>query len=509
MKRSKFNLSHTQLTTARMGQLIPIGLLEVLPGDTIQHASQALIRCAPLATPPMHPVRIDVRHFYVPNRLLWENWEDFITGGPDGLNASPFPTIKGGMASLQTSLADHLGIVPGLGLDDTVSALPFRAYALIWNEYYRDQDLQDPLTISLADGDDTTTNQELQYVCWEKDYFTTSRPWEQKGPNVTLPLGSLATVTVDQIRNLGDGATSTTYPLQMVDGEHSGSGWGLATGRTEGGLPAGWSIGDLAQLVGVADLSTATASTVNDLRLALALQRYQEARARFGSRYTEYLRYLGVRPSDARLQRPEYLGGARTNLQFSEVLSSDVDPAATPDPRLPGLFGGHGIGANRSNRYRKFFEEHGFVISLMSVIPQTMYPNGLFRHWNRRTKEDFFQKELQHIGQQEVLNKEVNALHVNPDATFGFQDRYDEYRRSESQVHGYFRSGSYLQDWHFARSLPTNVALNADFVKASPSDLPFQVREISEQPAATLYCAIRHQIIARRLLAKKGSSFIL
>ena len=506
MKRSKFNLSHTQLTTARMGQLIPIGVLEVLPGDTIQHASQALIRCAPLATPPMHPVRIDVRHFYVPNRLLWENWEDFITGGPDGMNNSPFPTIKGGMASLQTSLADHLGIVPGLGLDDTVSALPFRAYALIWNEYYRDQDLQDPLDISLADGDDVTTNQELQNVCWEKDYFTTCRPWEQKGPNVTLPIGSTAPVVIQKMNNLDRGGGP--IDLSLIDGEHNPA-FGLAPGMQAGANPGAWQVGDLVELLGTANLASASAASVNDLRLALALQRYQEARARFGSRYTEYLRYLGVRPSDARLQRPEYLGGARANLQFSEVLSSDVDPASTPDPRLPGLFGGHGIGANRSNRYRKFFEEHGFVMSFLSVIPQTMYPQGLFRHWNRRTKEDFFQKELQHIGQQEVLNKEVNGRHVAPDGTFGFQDRYDEYRRSESQVHGYFRSGDYLQDWHFARNLPNDVALNEDFVRSDPSDLPFQVREISEQPAATLYCAIRHQIIARRILASKGSSFIL
>ena len=258
------------------------------------------------------------------------------------------------------------------------------------------------------------------------------------------------------------------------------------------------------------DLSTATAATVNDLRLALALQRYEEARARFGSRYTEYLRYLGVRSSDARLQRPEYLGGARTNLQFSEVLSTNV--AADDSQVLPGQFGGHGIGANKSNRYRKFFEEHGYVFSVMHVTPQTMYPDGMFRTWNRRTKEDFFQRELQHIGQQEVLNKEATAFHNSPDGLFGYQDRYDEYRRSESQAHGLFRPGEYLDDWNFARRLPSNVALNSDFIQAQVSDKPFQLQDGESGVQVSphyLYIAVRHQLVARRILAARGSSFIV
>lgn len=495
MKRSKFNLSHTQLLTCKMGDLVPVGVTEVLPGDSFQHAASAFIRAAPLATPPMHPVRVSLRHFFVPNRLVWDDWEDFITGGPDGMDASVFPTCT----PVQNSgtLADYMGVPPreNMGMPNEVNALPFRAYALIYNEWYRDQDLIPPLDISTLSGPDTNTNTDLQRVCWEKDYFTTCRPWEQKGPTVTLPLGTTAPATMDLVRS-----GSQTRALEFVLGENGGGGnQGIAVGAYP---VSGWTQGSPAQLLGNVDLSGATAATVNQLRLAMALQRYEEARARYGSRYTEYLRYLGVRSSDARLQRPEYLGGGVAQLQFSEVLSTT---ASTPDPNNTlgvGAMAGHGIGINRTNRYRRYFEEHGFVISLMHVLPQTMYPQGLFRHWNRRTKEDFWQKELEHIGQQPVLNKEVYAYHGLRDGVFGYQDRYDEYRRAESSVHGEFRN--LLQDWHFARNFDAAVALNGDFVKAQPSVLPFQAQQFD-----TLYCAVRHQLVARRMIAKKGSSFIL
>lgn len=497
MKRSKFNLSHTQLLTCRMGQLVPIGLTEVLPGDTFEHAASAFIRAAPLATPPMHPVRIAIRHFFVPNRLLWEDWEDFITGGPDGMDASVFPTME--PVQNEGDLSDYLGICPREIGDPpaVVSALPFRAYALIFNEWYRDQDLVPEVPFSNLSGPDTATNQNLLNAAWEKDYFTTCRPWEQKGPTVTLPLGTTAPVVVDQIRNVTLGATRA---LEMVLGEDGGGG---NQGVAAGSYPrAGWDQTQVAQLLGQADLSTATAATVNQLRLAMALQRYEEARARYGSRYTEYLRYLGVRSSDARLQRPEYLGGGVTALQFSEVLSTTANAPGPNETAGVAALAGHGIGLNKTNRYRRFFEEHGFVVSLMHVLPQTMYPQGLFRHWNRRTKEDFWQKELEHIGQQTVFNKEVYLGHSQPDGVFGFQDRYDEYRRAESQVHGEFRT--LLADWHFARNFNSDIALNGTFVTSDPSVNPFQAQQND-----TLYCAVRHQLVARRMLAKKGSSFIL
>lgn len=496
MKRAKFNLSHTQLLTCRMGQLVPVGLTEVLPGDTFQHAASALIRAAPLATPPMHPVRIALRHFFVPNRLVWDDWEDFITGGPDGNDQSVFPTISFDEPPAG-SLADYLGVPPN---NETgpfeVNALPFRAYALIFNEWYRDQDLVNPLVIDTSEGPDTTTNTTLQLAAWEKDYFTTCRPWEQKGPTVTLPLGTTAPITgaITTARNGGEGGATALLRPHESDFP-GGTDIGVDTGPWTNNIQL------LADSLEV-DLSSATAATVNQLRLAMALQRYEEARARYGSRYTEYLRYLGVRSSDARLQRPEYLGGAVTNLQFSEVLTTT---AANPGENVTvgaAQMAGHGIGLNKTNRYRRFFEEHGFVISLMHVIPQTMYPSGLFRHWNRRVKEDYWQRELEHIGQQPVFKKEIYIDDSDAEGVFGYQDRYDDYRRAESSVHGEFRN--VLGDWHFARNFGGDIALNADFVRCVPSVQPFQA-----QANDTLYCAVRHQLVARRMLAKKGSSFIL
>ena len=234
------------------------------------------------------------------------------------------------------------------------------------------------------------------------------------------------------------------------------------------------------------DLTGASAITINLLREAFALQRYEEARARFGSRYVEYLRYLGVRSSDARLQRPEFLGGGRYPVQFSEVLQT----AQGTDP--VGTLRGHGIGVARSARYRRFFEEHGYVISLLTVKPKTIYMQGLPRTWNRRTKEDFFQTELAHIGQQEVLNKEVKADHASPDGTFGCQDRYDEYRRAESMIHGEFRST--LDFWHFGRKFATDPALNASFINCVPPVTPF-----ADQIDNTLYVMAKHSTQARQI----------
>ncbi|QXP08040.1 MAG: major capsid protein [Arizlama microvirus] len=499
MKRSKFSLSFYKNLSCNMGELVPIGLQEVLPGDSFRHSTSCLLRVSPLLAPVMHPVHVRIHHWFVPHRLVWEDWEKFITGGPDGMDASVFPTItvNTGSGFPVGSLADYLGLPTGVD-DIEVSALPFRGAALIWNEWYRDQDLQTALTIDKTSGPDTTTNTTLQNVSWEKDYFTSSRPWAQKGPDITLPLGTEAEVkrynNAPYVRLYNDGAQTNPANLALFAGTGANPDGRLSV--SSGALQSIDPRGSL-----YADLSDATAVSINDVREAFALQRFEENRARYGSRYTEYLRALGIRSSDARLQRPEYLGGGKQTIQFSEVLQTSPTTDGD-DTEGVGNIKGHGIAAMRSNRYRKFFEEHGYVFSFISVKPRTMYVQGIPRHWNRRTKEDFWQRELQHIGQQQVLNKELYAAHTTPNGVFGYQDRYDEYRRNESSVAGEFRTT--LDFWHYARKFSSDPALNASFVQSVPTD-----RVYASTSTDQLNIMAAHSIQARRLVAKTGSSYIL
>lgn len=504
-KRSKFSLSHYRLFSGRMGYMMPIGITECLPGDTFQQATSVFLRCSPLVTPVMHPVHVTVHHFFIPTRLTWNKWEDFITGGPDGMDASIMPTIKapaqGGFAV--GSLADYLGIPTGVP-NLEVCALPFRAYALLYNDCYRDQDLEQELPLSLESGLDSTTNTTLQRCDWARDYFTTARPWPQKGPAVSVPvLPGTGKVVPD-----GDNAQPT---FKVQDGLANFAQVAL-TGQGAGGSPgtynALWSKSSAPAIEDnrpyywanpalKVDQSDAGTIDINQLREAFALQRFEEHRALYGSRYVEYLRYLGVKSSDARLQRPEYLGGSRQTIQFSEVLQT------APGGEDPvGALKGHGIGAMRTNRYRRFFEEHGYVLTIMMVRPISVYMQGLSRMWNRRVKEDYYQRELQHIGQQEVLTKELYAGNdqgpTADDVVFGYQNRYDEYRWHESYVSGEFRD--ILNSWHMARDFANEPTLNADFINAVPT-----TRIFAAQQNDTLYCMANHSIQARRLMSKYGN----
>lgn len=505
MKRSKHSLSHYKLATLDMGELVPVGCYEVLPGDTVQQATSLLLRVSPLLAPVMHPVMVRIHHWFVPNRIVWEDFEDFITGGSDGISAAAVhPTINPAAGFASGSLGDYFGIPTGVtNPGNGVSALPFRSYAKIFNEFYRDEDLVAEATVSVASGVDTTTSVALKKVAWEKDYFTSARAWPQKGPAVTLPLGTRAPV----LGILGNQSLPTTYNMASILTRNSlgqqatiaintsadvGASQAFVIQQGTGSpVPVGYP--DI-----YADLSTATAVNIRDVREAFALQRYQEARAQYGSRYTEYLRYLGVRSSDARLQRPEYLGGGKQVISFSEILQTGVTTSGTPNLGV-GELKGHGISAMRSGRFRRFFEEHGHVITLLSVRPRTMYMDGLHRMWNRRTKEDYWQRELERIGQQEIYEKEIFCeASAASDTVWGYQDRYSEYRHLPSQVVGDFRST--LNFWHYARDFTSSSipVLNSSFVEC---DATKRVNAVSTNDV--LWCMVNHNIQARRQVGKQ------
>lgn len=478
-KRNKFSLSHFKLLTCDMGQLIPITWMEVLPGDTFQQATSVLIRCSPLLAPVMHPVRVRIHHWYVPLRLVWDDFEDFITGGADGTDSTTPPYRSNVTTVAECALLDYLGVradTYGAAIDP--SALPIRAYQTIWNEFYRDQDLHTEATVVKTNGADGSTSVSLQSVCWEKDYFTTTRPWETKGDDVYIPL-------TDEVIDVDPKASPPEFELDSVGN--------ITLARSGGTADAIWSAGTSAvnaywddpQLE--VDIGDVAGVSIQDLATALGIYRFQEARARWGSRYSEYLRSLGVRSSDGRLDRPEYLGGGRQNIQFSEVLATDGSNT--------GDLYGHGIGAMRTNRYRRFFEEHGIVMSLLSVVPKSIYADGLHRSWKKTTKEEYFQKELENVGDQAVLNREVYLDHTTPAGTFGYQRRYDEYRYHPSSIAGEFRST--LDHWHLARIFGSDPALNSTFITCTDSK-----RINASSGTSSLYVMANHSIQARRMLSR-------
>lgn len=486
MKRNLFSLSHKVNLSCDQGELVPIGLTEVLPGDIFRHGTSLLIRLSPMLAPVFSQMNVTVFQFYVPNRIVWDDFENFITGGPDGDDASVAPMITFASGVAVGSLGDYLGLPPGFSPLPPVSAIPFRGYAKIFNEWIRDEDLDTELVISTASGADTTTNTALQNIRWEKDYFTAARPFEQKGPSVTVPIGTKAPIATDGTSGNPIGVISTTQSGLLKDIRAD-----LAQAALNNNTVA-------AANALYANLASVTGIPITELRLANALQRFMELSSHRGSRYVEYLlSRFGVRSSDARLQRPELLSRSKQVVQISEVLAT-----AEGTNTDVGDLKGHGIGAMRSNRYMRMFEEHGFVFTLMAVQPKTMYTQGIERHWSRDDKYDYFQPETQFIGDQEIYQKEIYATAATANNVFGWTPRYDEYRGRFNRIAGEFRQTS-LDFWHQARIFSSAPALNSAFVKSDPTERIFAVPS-----SDVLYITANHSLQARRVIAKEGTPFL-
>ncbi len=475
--RSNHDLSFMHTLSANMGYLVPIGAIDVLPGDSFIHATNLLARVAPLAKPVMHPVEIRVHNWFVPNRIIWDGWETWIT---EADRSQDYPTSSITSASAGV-LYDHMGCEPVVG--SVQDALPVRAYNMIWNEYYRDQDLAFPRNPDAKN---------LAKIAWGKDYFTTARTTQQSGPAIEVGFssGSAPITGVGTNANALPQASSKSLFETDATGNRNITGWETNTAHgifeQDPDNPGFPNIrADLTRSNGGID--------INELRRGISLQQMSEARTMFGSRYADYLKYYGVNPSDGRLDRPEYLGGGKQNISFSEVLSSSV-VSGNADP---GQLYGHGIAGLRSKRYRKTFEEHGWMLSLLSVRPVGIYQTGIPRKFSRRKPEDFWHRELELLPWQSVPQTEIYGA-GDKAITFGFTPRYDEYRETQNYVSGTFRGGT-EEDWTLARNFTTTPSLNESFITCDPSDRIYQDTSMPE-----LLITANHTIKAKRLVSKNA-----
>lgn len=491
-KSNLFDLSHEKKLSCNMGELIPILYEDVLPGDKFKVNSEIFIRLAPMLAPIMHRVNVYTHYFFVPNRIIWDEWKDFITGGEDGKQAPLSPKITMGNSNKakfkQGELADYLGIPPipdavvvnaGLG----ISALPFRAYQTIYNEYYRDQNLTPQVPFTKDSGDQAASLDELVTMrkrAWEKDYFTSALPWPQRGEDVNLPVNSEFS---PQYRTP---ATVTTTPAT------SGAVTNTAGVQSAGGVD--FTLQNLQDPQQV----TSTSVTINELRTATRLQEWLEKNARGGSRYIEQiLSHFGVRSSDARLQRPEYLGGGKNPIVISEVLNQ----AGTTDTQQSSLqpvgeMAGHGISVGKTNHFNKSFEEHGIIMGLLSVLPKTTYMQGIPKQYLKTNKLDYYWPEFAHLGEQPIQDKELYVEWTNVQAgvnTFGYTPKYAEYKYRPSTTHGEFRTT--LKYWHMAREFSATPVLNTDFVTSSPTHDIFAVEDATIDK---LYIQIYNKVKAIR-----------
>ena len=528
---NRFDLSFDRIGTFKMGKLYPIVCKEMLPGDRFRVRTDSLVRTMPLSSPAFGRLRMYIHYFFVPNRLVWDNWEDFITGGESGEDTHVPPYVAWNNLSIAnlsgyaspgandsiiynpenglvaafglpvqpaSGNTDTIGKANGISTTTPVSILPFRAYRLIWNEYYRDQNIDDELPIdSDVDGEYKfpfnyspgeyrgSIFGDLLSRRWLKDYFTSALPTPQRGPDVQLPIvGEGGTIQADgplklMIQNNGTGGTTTTSSVFTPDlnvGLGNTTGIGISSSVNDQ-FPFEKDHTDLMYASGLTTAGgSVVAATINDLRRAIALQRFYEISARAGSRYIETIMgHFHVRSSDARLQRPEYLGGGVTDINIGEVLQTSATDPTSPQ----GNMAGRGFGVGRSNQCTYRAEEHGYLFGIMSIIPEPYYFQGIDKDWTRQSRVDYYWPSFAHLGEQEIDKSELCVGDLNSDADqygklFGYAPRYAEYKFSKNIITGLLRGS--LANWTFARSI-SSPNLNAAFLEVPQVNNPFAVRD--------------------------------
>lgn len=544
-KRNKFNLSHSSRLTTEFGRLTPIMCEPVLPADKFTLSTTLKVRFAPMTLPVMERFKAYVHYWFVPNRLLWDNWEEFITGGETGVEdlAHPYPVIEVG-ANLESdrilpenfgngSLFDYLGF-PAKELTETeignmsrnkkyFDALPFKAYQLIYDEWYRDQNLEQPLDLHTdVDGvqnPDGTENpfvngiMSIRYRAWKKDYFTSALKDPQRGPEVTMPMfGELAVagsgnipLQVDEVTNGNvDSGIKTHSSGGSIQFLRAGDGFSNDDDVTlEGRLPAT----DVARRLSI-DRDGYRLASINDLRKNFAVQRLYELAARVGGRYAEnILGNFGVHAGDARLQRPEYLGGSTIPIFVGDVLqTSESTEGGTPLGMPAGVAGALG----GSREFSKTFYEHGWIIGILSIVPEATYMQGVPRKFLKRDRLDFAWPLLANLGEQEIQNQEIyfdfSATDEVNKSGFGYTPRYAEYRFGMSGIHGDFRGP--LADFHDARVFEERPALNAEFIKVKPTGNSTGLNRIfavNSEEYDHLWVHLYNHVLVRRKLPKYGT----
>lgn len=553
-KGSNFNLSYENKFTAKFGDLIPFFHQEVLPGDKFKVGQQHLMRLAPTLAPLMQQVDVYMHYFFVPNRLIWDDWEDFISNNTKGgVNALPLmPKIVVDVSASTSpgsndtsvdllksgSLADYFNF-PSIEEFDynnvgkvKVNALPFRAYTLIYNEYYRDQNLIDEVPISKASGiladADNKEQQNLMLIrkrAWLHDYFTSALPWPQYGANpVRIPFALndgqvFYKPVLAQDSGLGPHMDYAKTKLLHKDGtpidSFQSSGYHL--GSDSNGFLGLYNDNEKRQDdLGVDNsinlgvkFANAAVPTVTDMRRAYRVQEWLERQAVGGSRYIEQiLSHFGVRSSDARLQRPEYLCGIKTPLIMSEVqqTSASVDDSNAVQPL--GQLGGNGTSVGQNFAFSRHFEEHGQLIGILSVMPKTSYFQGLPRKFTRESWEDFYWPEFANIGEQPIKNGEIYYDYEQAsqnDGEFGYAPRYAEYRYNPNEVHGEFRNS--LRFWHLGRKFSSLPHLNRSFIEYDNKNVD-NVLAVSSDVAHPLYCQFFNNVSAYRLIPKYADAYL-